>query len=160
MVNNFSWLFPNEIAGSAFLHTEEDVEELFNNNIRAIVSLTANLPPPMNKIAELEIEHLHLPIIDLGVPNDTQIYTFLRFVEHNLPNKPVVVHCYAGIGRTGTMLALYLVWNELMNGEEAIAYVRRIRPYSIETVEQEDLIIQFAQNLSHHKKRYAEIYGE
>jgi len=54
-----------------------------------------------------------------------------------------VVSCYAGIGRTGTVLACYLVHR----GEEpaeAIIRVRRLRPGSIETPEQETAVRQYA----------------
>ncbi|NXG55965.1 DUS23 phosphatase, partial [Hemiprocne comata] len=52
-----------------------------------------------------------------------------------------------GHGRTGTMLACYLVKAEKMSAGDAIREIRQLRPGSIETREQEDAVIQFCQRL-------------
>jgi atypical dual specificity phosphatase len=55
----------------------------------------------------------------------------------------VGVHCGAGLGRTGVVLACYLV-HKGSGAQNAIAKVRRLRPGSIETEEQADAVIDFA----------------
>ena len=57
------------------------------------------------------------------------------------------MHCGAGIGRTGTMIACYLV-DKGFSAEEAIQLVRQARPGSIETREQEQVIHDLAQRMS------------
>lgn len=52
-----------------------------------------------------------------------------------------------GCGRTGTMLACYLVSKEGYSAEEAIAEVRRRRRYSIETRTQEKAVLEFERSL-------------
>jgi ADP-ribosyl-[dinitrogen reductase] hydrolase len=51
------------------------------------------------------------------------------------------MHCYAGLGRTGTIAARLLVEHG-MRPDVAIAQVRKIRPGSIETLEQEDYVLR------------------
>lgn len=60
-------------------------------------------------------------------------------------SQAVAVHCALGFGRTGTMLACYLVKERGLAAGDAIAEVRRLRPGSIETYEQEKAVFQFYQ---------------
>ena len=55
----------------------------------------------------------------------------------------VLVHCFAGLGRTGTILACFLV-AQGMDAAEAIAHVRTRRPGSVEVYSQEFLVYQYA----------------
>ena len=55
----------------------------------------------------------------------------------------VAVHCAAGLGRTGTIIACWFA-HEKMSGRDAIARIRRLRPGSVETDEQADAIMEFA----------------
>ncbi len=55
-----------------------------------------------------------------------------------------MVTCAAGIGRTGTILASYLV-NTGYDADEAIAYIRQLRPGSIQTDGQEEAVRQYAE---------------
>jgi protein-tyrosine phosphatase len=47
------------------------------------------------------------------------------------------IHCYAGLGRTGTVAAQILMQRERLSAGEAIAAIRAARPGSVETLEQE-----------------------
>ena len=55
----------------------------------------------------------------------------------------VAVHCTAGLGRTGVVLACYFTAKGL-TAQNAIARVRRMRPGSVETDEQAEAVEQFA----------------
>jgi hypothetical protein len=58
-------------------------------------------------IEALGLRVVHLPIRDGQVPSEEQIARFIQVVQ-NSPGT-VLLHCGAGVGRTGSMAAAYLV---------------------------------------------------
>lgn len=152
MPRNFSWVIQNEIAGMARpVSVVSDLEFLKDNGIEAIVSLT-ELPLHKTLIEEFGFEYKHIPVADLTSPTQEQIEEFVTFVNNLISSKKkIVVHCDAGIGRTGTMLACYLV-NKGRSAKNAITEVRKKRPGSIETMEQEDTITRYEERILKKRK--------
>ncbi|MHC4182819.1 MAG: dual specificity protein phosphatase 23 [Planctomycetota bacterium] len=142
MIRNFSWLIEGEIAGMAKpASTVSDFEFLKDNNIDAIVSLS-EFPLDQNLVEEFGFEVKHIPVRDFESPRMEQVEDFLKFAKEIRTNgKKLVVHCDAGAGRTGTMLACYLV-SKGYDAAKAIEEVRRKRPGSIETPGQEEVVVR------------------
>jgi atypical dual specificity phosphatase len=84
------------------------------------------------------IKYLHVPTEDFSAPDMEQIDEAIEFIQNRLENnEPVMVHCAAGIGRTGTILACYLVKYHKLSAKDAIQKVRKERPGSIQSESQE-----------------------
>ena len=67
----------------------------------------------------------------------------VSIIQTSLKNShPIAVHCEAGLGRTGTIIAAFLTTCGL-HAEEAIDSIRKFRPGSVETEEQEAIIYKY-----------------
>ena len=138
MIHNFGWILPGRMAGFGLSGelTEADVRTLERAGVGALVSLTEQAARP----GPTGLRYLHLPVPDMTVPRPEQIDRFLEFVDAaESDGLAAAVHCRAGLGRTGTMLACYLV-SRGHPPEEALEQVRRQRPGSVETAGQEEAV--------------------
>jgi protein-tyrosine phosphatase len=85
---------------------------------------------------------IHLPIPDFDVPSKEALEEAVKkTVEHAQAGKNIVIHCHAGLGRTGLFMA-YLVKQVLgLSSAEAIDWTRKYIPHALETYEQIRFII-------------------
>lgn len=135
---NFSWV-SDTIAASGAPASRKQVRWLRRNGISGILSLTAD-PLPSEWIEGAEIQYLHLPIGDHGVPDTQTLDAGVRFLEsHSNRNEKVLVHCSAGLGRTGTMLAAYVMKTRRCGATEAVRFIRSLRPGSVESKQEDSL---------------------
>ncbi|NWH83191.1 DUS23 phosphatase, partial [Piaya cayana] len=143
---NFSWVVEGRLAGLAMPREPGHYQFLLGQGVRHLVSLSERAPPHHACCPDIQLHQLRVP--DFTPPTPRQIQSFLRLVEvANARSEAVAVHCMLGHGRTGTMLACYLAKAQKMSGGDAIREIRRLRPGSIETREQEQAVIQFCQRL-------------
>jgi atypical dual specificity phosphatase len=88
-----------------------------------------------------------MPIVDFTAPTLGQVEQAVATIDRfRAAGRPVAVHCAGGLGRTGTILACYLV-SQGNTAAEAIATIRTLRPGSIETPEQEAVIGAYERHL-------------
>lgn len=142
--DGFSWIDRPRLAAMAQPSQLEEYQWLREQGIQLVISLS-EAPPHRTWINETGLFSMHLPIEDMQAPGQEQIDQCMAAIEKGLANKlGIGLHCTAGLGRTGTMIACWLVLHDGLPARDAIARVRRLRPGSIETADQEDAIIEFA----------------
>lgn len=159
MLGNFGWLVPGRLAGSAQpgghhydLSGDQsgllaDLDELAAQGLGALVTLTEQ-PLREDLVRSRGMDYLHLPLADMQAPSLEEIARFVAYVQQaQIRQQAVAVHCRAGLGRTGTMLASYLV-SQGYRAREAVAAIRQERPGSVETPEQEEAVQRYADSLA------------
>jgi atypical dual specificity phosphatase len=140
---NFSWIEASKLAAMGMPDSIEELEWLRQQGIELVITLTED-PLPRYWLSDTGLLALHVPVADMSPPSVAQIEECLSAIRRaNEKNMPVVLHCFAGKGRTGTILACYFVEKGL-RPEDAIAKVRALRPGSIESFSQEMMVEDFA----------------
>ena len=80
---------------------------------------------------------IHLPIPDFDVPSKEDLEEVVKkTVEHAQAARNILIHCHAGVGRTGLFVA-YLAKQVLgLSSEEAIHWTREYIPGALDTEQQ------------------------
>ncbi|XP_024914940.1 protein tyrosine phosphatase domain-containing protein 1, partial [Cynoglossus semilaevis] len=82
---------------------------------------------------ENDIYFYNFGMSDYGVANLSTVLDMVKVVAFALQEGKIAVHCHAGLGRTGVLLACFLVYATKMTANQAILFVRARRPGSIQT---------------------------
>lgn len=137
---DISWIEKDKLAIGS-LPNLTDLKEMENLNIKVVINLCEE-SYHKNYISEHFIDYLHLPISDMGLPTFEKVRSFIRHMNfYHRCELPVFMHCHAGLGRSGTMAAIYLLTKD-HSANLAIDLTRTLRPGAIETKQQEHFIKQ------------------
>jgi atypical dual specificity phosphatase len=143
---NFSWIIPGKLAGTGLPVTHEEFEWIMKQGIKTIVTVR-EVPLPSSWVHGI-VDYSHLKVEDYGSPNIEELRETVAFIQRQISDgKPVVVHCAAGKGRTGEVLAAYLMMSEKLTAREAIAELRKLRPGSVQSEAQEQALQMYGNYL-------------
>lgn len=150
-MHRFYWVIEDALAGCSRPganggNLERDLQDLRGRGIGAVLTLTET-PLANGALEPHGLLGLHLPVDDFHAPTTGQMLESLAFIdEARAEGLAVAVHCLAGQGRTGTVLAAYLVRGGL-SASRAIAAVRAVCPGAIEAAPQTAALERWADEL-------------
>jgi len=153
----FLWLKPGILAGTPRPGVVQDIEydlrALQRVGVTCLVTLLeARLDVEL--LARFGIANVFSPIPDMGAPGVDQAEALCREIAARIERSEIVaVHCHAGLGRTGTVLAAFLIW-EGQSALDALESVRRVEPRWVQSEEQVAFLDAFAHSLERHHVRH------
>lgn len=144
MLDRFHWVVPKKLAAMSLpgrvAPLADDLGQAHGIGIRAIATLTED-PLDARIVSRFGIENAHWPVVDFDIPTIEQAAQFCRWVDEQIAaERPVGVHCWAGLGRTGTMIACWLVREPGTTTERILRTIRRIEPGFVQTAQQEAFV--------------------
>ena len=113
------------------IHPAEYMAFFKRNRVGCVVRLNERLYSHSDFEDEaIKVYDLEYP--DGSNPNDEIVVQFIRLCEReHKAGKALAVHCRAGLGRTGTLICLYLMHKFGVAVKQAIAWCRLCRPGSV-----------------------------
>jgi atypical dual specificity phosphatase len=152
----FLWLFPGQLAGTPWpgiVHGPRyDLEALRSVGVTRLISLTEEPFSPV-LASDFGISCLASPMPDMHPPTIEQALDLCRAIDAALAAGEVIaVHCRAGLGRTGTVLAAYWLWRGCgaIGALKALEHVRRIEPGWVQSLAQVKFLEEFALVVASH----------
>ena len=156
MLTELPFSFPGKIFRSPMPFSSYDQVEVWQSyidqDIDLVVVLTEKQEYLVYAMRDLPayyrsngLDVLHLPVPDFGVPSDPAEWENGITAVSNSANegKNVVVHCLAGLGRTGIFMACLAKTTLGLSGDQAIRWVRESIPGALENYNQEEFVINY-----------------
>ncbi|MEM0075472.1 MAG: dual specificity protein phosphatase family protein [Conexivisphaerales archaeon] len=140
---NFSWIDDNRVAGSGYPFTLKSIQWLKERGITFLLSLTED-SPSRSLLQTVGINHEHIPMINRMPERPEVLDKAVDIIAGEIKKGgKVAVHCLAGQGRTGMVLACYLVREKGLPAQKAIEYVKKERPGSLARAKQRDAVMKY-----------------
>jgi atypical dual specificity phosphatase len=145
--NSFQWITAGCVAfgerPGRWRDVQQDLEWLRDVGIRTILSLVER-ETWLEQYQKAGFKAHHVPIDDFQAPTMDQIKQCMNVISDG---QPVYIHCRAGLGRSGTIAAAWLIYNGIPP-IDAIRTVRKRRPGAVEVDAQFDALLEYAASLS------------
>jgi atypical dual specificity phosphatase len=134
MPERFSWILPQHLAVGSFPDLTDSVNYLKDKGITAILCLTEEAERTVPATLRQSFVWQRIPIPDGytgGIPSEAHFAEALQVLEQWQQQGEVsYVHCYAGIGRSASVCAAYLVQRQGIKLEEAVRQVKKQHPWA------------------------------
>jgi atypical dual specificity phosphatase len=149
--SSFGWVIEGKLAASGLPSSSAQLRWLGSHGVDSVLTLTES-PLPKEWLDETKLPSKHVQMFDHAPPTQESLAESTRYIASQIKEgRTVLVHCLAGVGRTGSVLAAYLIEYDGKTADQAIAHIRSIRPGSIEGP-QEPAVREYERRLKQAKR--------
>jgi atypical dual specificity phosphatase len=144
MMFDFDAIDDSILVGSAF-HAD-DVPTLVELGVGAVVSLQAEAPDPVEALEAAGLRWTRVECLDFHAPTPTQVDSAVSAVEAFVnEGRRVYIHCFAGLQRSVTIAACYLIKRDPVqwNANSALERVRSRRRHACPTYDQIEAVLLY-----------------
>ncbi|XP_070315586.1 dual specificity protein phosphatase CDC14B isoform X5 [Odocoileus virginianus] len=151
---DLNWIIPDRFLAFCGPHSRTRLESGYhqhspeayipyfkNHNVTTVIRLNKKMYDA-KRFTNAGFDHYDLFFADGSTPTDAIVKEFLDICEN--AEGAIAVHCKAGLGRTGTLIACYIMKHYRMTATETIAWVRICRPGSVIGPQQQFLMMKQA----------------
>ncbi|WWC98147.1 hypothetical protein V866_005038 [Kwoniella sp. B9012] len=153
----FRWIVPFCLSVMSTPRNQLDISALASMGIKTVITLTEETPLPSKWFQDESIKNIFIPVQNYYPPSIEQMDVIIQLLNDET-NLPILIHCGGGKGRAGTVIASYLASygfhpptgdrnHPSMSAKEAIAALRKIRPGSLETSQQEAFVARWCSTI-------------
>ena len=141
-IQNSYWVIPGRFRAGEHpgIHSSQEVKKklrwLMDDGIDFIINLTGPLPSGLDYFSSItdvatlnkrQVGYKQIPIQDFNTPHTQEMVDILDTIDNALlAGKNIYLHCYYGLGRTGTVVGCYLARHSIL-GEEALQKIQELR---------------------------------
>lgn len=138
--SGFRWIVPGVLAGcpqpGVVARVDYDLMLLERAGITHLITLTEE-DMDQSALRRFGLRNTHLSIFDRKVPSTSQMHMLLVRMQRLIDAGEVLaVHCKAGLGRTGLVLAAWMIRDGGLSAESALERLRKIHPGYVQSDEQ------------------------
>ncbi|KAK2842168.1 hypothetical protein Q5P01_012368 [Channa striata] len=148
------------------------IDQFQRLNIKSIINMQfpgehAHCGPPLDSesgftyspqtFMDNDIYFYNFGMPDFGVSSLVGIIDMVKVLAFSVKEGRVAVHCHAGLGRTGVLIACYLIYTLRISPSEAVHFVRLKRPRSIQTRAQITQVFDFSRLLATQLVQYPDL---
>jgi protein-tyrosine phosphatase len=141
-IPNSYWVTPERLLAGEYpgasdaTKAREKLHAFLDAGIRSFVDLTEaheltaydGLLSEIAAAREVDVRYRRMSVEDLGIPTMTHMSEVLRHIDSEIrEGRAVYVHCWGGIGRTGTVVGCWIVQSEHRTAEEALQRITELR---------------------------------
>lgn len=140
-----SWWIDEPLVLGTSNPTTSQLKRLYQEGFRSIISLLNERRQrpdyDTKEVGAMGFKRFSIPLEDFSAPVLDDFTAFLQAVHHALNQGKVLIHCQAGIGRTGTMAVAYWI-DKGFSVHEAIKKIRKSNPNVIPSDEQQNSLYE------------------